>query len=331
VTIVIGMVNEDQAILISDRRLSDEKDVRDLEATKGTLLDCRDARICLGFTGIATEREFITERWLLETLTHVAAPDCRWGWMAGRFCTQATRDFTEQFGSPVAASLSILCVGYQYNACRNRAYPDISLISNCECLPGVDILTSSPVPPPWWGFVGSRIPGTGVTVLGSGRYSLPDGAITTIGWMNHDRHPAHRLIETTLDFVRQAARSDHTVGANCNSIIVPRQPHEPAELRDHPIDSEEPVAYVPFIVNAECVDRPPYALMGVGLGVTPEGDGPPEGWYPWWAKHLPAARLWSGPPTGMSTETPKRPTRAETELNRATESETPPRTRHDDP
>src|SRR5690242_17945978 len=63
------------------------------ENVKVSSLVCSDARLAVGFAGLARAPGFETATWLLETLASVAKPDYDGAKIVDRFRDAATRDF----------------------------------------------------------------------------------------------------------------------------------------------------------------------------------------------------------------------------------------------
>lgn len=74
-TLLLGLVNRQQAILVSDRRLSVNGRVVEDDSNKAGILVCRDAHVAFGFTGLAQDVRFVTRRWLTEALMESVEPD----------------------------------------------------------------------------------------------------------------------------------------------------------------------------------------------------------------------------------------------------------------
>jgi SEC-C motif len=72
VTILFALANEDYSILLADRRITiNGKSVED-EYNKICVLFCDDARVAIGFTGLATYDGFNTSDWLVDTLIKIS-------------------------------------------------------------------------------------------------------------------------------------------------------------------------------------------------------------------------------------------------------------------
>ncbi len=282
-TILIGLINPDQAIFISDRRLSDQGQALTKDATKTTLLATRDARLCLGFTGIALDgAEFVTEPWLLEALAEAVRPDCLWEPTLQRLAELATRDFTERFGVPFGNTvedigLSILAVGYTHT--HEGAWPRFSLVSNHETIreePIEDSLTR---------FVHTSEVTVGVAIFGSGQYYLPENAVEELHLMNAQRADASEMIDRALYFVARASEDDPTnsVGPDAMSAVLPVRLEEDIVGAYHPLDADDSTAYEPNLVLADHPDRSVFVRARSVSGQAAPDGGPPPDLFPWWA------------------------------------------------
>jgi len=64
----VDAICRDYAVQVSDRRLSIDGVMRGDESNKAALLFATDARMIVGFTGIAKAGSFTTAHWILDTL-----------------------------------------------------------------------------------------------------------------------------------------------------------------------------------------------------------------------------------------------------------------------
>lgn len=92
-TFVLALANDDYVVQVSDRRLSVNGLLKDDESNKAGFLVCNDARLVFAFSGIAEYGPFKTRRWILETLSEVAAPDHIAREILERFTAKATDFF----------------------------------------------------------------------------------------------------------------------------------------------------------------------------------------------------------------------------------------------
>src|SRR5438105_97035 len=92
-TLLVAMVNADQAVMLADRRLSAGGAVSSEEGNKLAVLTCRNARAAVAFTGLAECGRFHTHEWILEGLLEAAPPDYLFGPLLERFQQRATERF----------------------------------------------------------------------------------------------------------------------------------------------------------------------------------------------------------------------------------------------
>ena len=140
-TLILGLANQQQVILISDRRLSADGKVVEDESNKAATFNLQDARLAVAFTGLAKTRAFQTRRWLLEALLESAKPDYQMVSTIKRFCSRATQDFAKIVVPRKSDKrLSVVLAGYCYSEMPPRCY--CWLVSDFE---GSDIYGSEPL------------------------------------------------------------------------------------------------------------------------------------------------------------------------------------------
>jgi hypothetical protein len=114
VTIILSLINEDQAILISDQKLSGS--APGTEWTKSTFVTTSDGRFGLGLAGLATVGSFDISQWILETLIRCGPPDFTSLGIIERFATAATEFFAQRSAirrvSPELRRLTLMFSGY---------------------------------------------------------------------------------------------------------------------------------------------------------------------------------------------------------------------------
>jgi len=62
-TLIIAMGNQQQVVLVSDRRLTRNGDPYEEESNKAFVFDCQNARFALAFSGFAEQSSFLTSFW----------------------------------------------------------------------------------------------------------------------------------------------------------------------------------------------------------------------------------------------------------------------------
>jgi hypothetical protein len=70
-TLILALLNRDQAVLASDRRVTHDGrlvDANDDEYDKTAIVTFEDARLAVAFTGLAKQDASLTNEWLLRAL-----------------------------------------------------------------------------------------------------------------------------------------------------------------------------------------------------------------------------------------------------------------------
>jgi hypothetical protein len=130
-SLILALVNRENAILASDRRLVFADGFREDESNKAGLLVCRDARLCFAFTGLAKYGRFQTKFWLLEALSNSAQPDFLMAPLLYRFREYATKRLTLMSElNEQQKRMTVVFAGYSYADATPRAY--VWRISNFE-------------------------------------------------------------------------------------------------------------------------------------------------------------------------------------------------------
>lgn len=118
-TLIVAAGNEDQFVQVSDRRLSNNGHISDDESNKAIVFNCANARLAVGYTGIAEFGTFKTKDWLLEGLNKCALPDYTAENSLKRFTEKASLDFGRlpelKNLNPIHKKLSIMFTGYLYH------------------------------------------------------------------------------------------------------------------------------------------------------------------------------------------------------------------------
>ena len=117
-TLVITLGNSKQTIQLSDRRITSSGHLVNDEFNKAGILNCRNARLSYGFSGLAKFSNFNTSNWLIKTLDKCGDSKVDANSIINRFCEKATNDFnslSELKGLPLGSKkLSIIFTGYLY-------------------------------------------------------------------------------------------------------------------------------------------------------------------------------------------------------------------------
>ena len=92
-TLIITVGNREQFIQVSDRRLTVNGVMQDDESNKAIVLNCANARLAFGFTGLAMVPGFETRKWLLSTVNECGPTDYLAHAILERVKNRATQDF----------------------------------------------------------------------------------------------------------------------------------------------------------------------------------------------------------------------------------------------
>jgi hypothetical protein len=258
------MLNPQQVVLVSDRLLSCNGVPVNEESNKTFLFTCRNARLAIGYTGVAELGKFVTREWLPVALMESASPDFLMAPTIERFKDRATRDLKNlRAKKPSDKHLSIVLAGYCYDEEPPRIY--CWLVSNFEgCCDQHRPLGSSSDQFMAFYHRDKRPAESDVCLL------LPVGVAKAVIRQNleslhsllHDNKPAEALVGKGIEVIRataQSVRGKGRIGEQCNSIVLPSNPEiEPiAEYHSAKIATRR---YLPGVINACGDDSGVFAL-----------------------------------------------------------------------
>lgn len=228
-TLIIAAGNTDQFIQVSDRRLSSNRGVEDDESNKAIIFNCGNARMSVGFTGLATAGTFSTRKWLLATLNECAAPDYIADQIIKRFTDRATEDFRNIAQLKALPSsqkrLSIMFTGYLYH--HEPPLGALAIVSNFQNI-DTNITNTCASSKFECFFREEPRPNDGKIAL---FYSIgtlppvPKKEFQKISDLVKKHKPAKAIVEKLVDVVRKLSEntaSGNTIGKQINSIVLPR-------------------------------------------------------------------------------------------------------------
>jgi hypothetical protein len=249
VTLILSMVNPDQAIVVADRRLTSGDRIQKVGgeergSNKGFLLICDDAKMVVTFTGLAEAGRFITRKWLLEGLVDVRRPDHRIEGISLRLAEEAKT--IEKLSIPAEfRRLSIAMAGYVYDG----EHPQGTLIhiSNFDQMDDSD---SGPSARARGAFSVQAVREGRSTHAGNVGAVLAigaDGALEERDWMVLTElvtsgKSAHAIVNKAVHALRSASANTLTVGRECMSLALSPDPQKPAEGHFHP-DGKAKIVY----------------------------------------------------------------------------------------
>jgi hypothetical protein len=220
-------MNRDYAVQISDRRLSSGGSPIDDESNKAAVLTCADARLIVGFTGLAqVGNAFRTKQWLLDALLESAPPEFTALELTGRFVDRASKDFQELpvlRGLPAAQKkLTVMFTGF--TAQETGARQVALLVSNFQ-----DFARGRDNPEPGPEFQSTYFSGrlevedaTWVQRVGMWT-EFQDRDVAPLRKLLEDGRPPRAVIDKTIETMRAIADrpSVTTIGGQLSAILVP--------------------------------------------------------------------------------------------------------------
>lgn len=117
-TLILTLGCSDYIVQASDRRLVADGHLVDDESNKAGVLECINARLAFGFTGLAKFGSFDTRRWLLDALNDAGPPDYAAKGIIDRLAEKASHTFEVAPLSGIPSQhkrLSIMFSGYLYH------------------------------------------------------------------------------------------------------------------------------------------------------------------------------------------------------------------------
>jgi SEC-C motif-containing protein len=122
VTLLLGALNGEQAILHTDRRLvANGRPIED-DSNKAGVVTVLDARAIFAYTGLARAGQFHTRRWLAEAIMGAAPAEHRVYGLLERLKQRADSDIAALPYPAADKRLSILMLGYDYSTGRPRGF-----------------------------------------------------------------------------------------------------------------------------------------------------------------------------------------------------------------
>jgi hypothetical protein len=254
VTLVLGSVNSDAAVIVADCLLSWQKRPFDDEVTKIALVTFEDARLAMGFTGLAglglTKAQrgpapagtFRTIEWICDTLADVGPASGQMLPSLSALRERMTADFPPLPVHMAHQMLALGFVGYRYEG--SKAIKVAATISNVSDQGGQFVVSRE------FELCSEDVAGASLLALGVHR-ALVEAARKQLADLISDRRPPHAIAEKATEVIRQAARqrkAGGAVGDLCMSLVVPSNPASPAVSRHH-ADRVSGVAFLPRSIS----------------------------------------------------------------------------------
>ncbi len=237
-TLILGMANGRHAVLLSDRRIVALHPSQGLVSPKGqpiteqsnkaTSVTCANARVAMGFSGIAEAGSFRTDPWIIDTLSSYRGPpyDVRsvFEWFNGRLSAEFASNPELRRLPPADRRLSLMGIGY-VGPCDDARYVNV-LVTNFQ---DADELRDAREPwsafRTWWWLQKRGAPNaTHVQRIGAWRATTLEDLDVLRAALERDA-PVEELVGTGVRYMRSVAdrpAAGGTVGKSISSIVVPR-------------------------------------------------------------------------------------------------------------
>jgi hypothetical protein len=239
-TLIITAGNSEQFIQVSDRRLTINGALQDDESNKAVVINCVNARLAFGFTGLAKAGDFETRKWLLSTINECGPPDYSAQSVLERVKEKATQAFQT---IPVLESLpkskkrlTVMFSGYLYH--HDPPLGGLAILTNFQDIYSNEISTDAwkhfkcfyrEEPRPYDGEVALLYAIGSVPPIGS----KPISELVSI---LKARSPGKAIIGKLIEIFHRIAElpeSQGLIGKQLNSISLPRDRNLPAESGYH--------------------------------------------------------------------------------------------------
>ena len=219
-TIIVALANRETAILLADRRISNEGHIVDDEYNKLIVLCCHDAKVALAFTGLARMPGLDMTDWLTECLLKIEKAGVR----TLAETISGLKDHLDHLFRSIQGEhkLTVVICGFVY--WNDVPEPCIYKISNFEFNDHAqrDFILGS--------VCGS--PDGSVEVAGASS-GLPQETLQRLRSLLERKVPRQSLVRFAVRHLQSAARKHQslgTVGERCNAAVI-------QAARDTPITS----------------------------------------------------------------------------------------------
>ena len=235
-TLIYCVMNEENAVLVADRRRSFGRGRRpDDESCKALVINLANARMAVAFTGLASvpafanRPAFYTRRWLADALIDAAAANPLLQPTMSRFREIASRDIQQvqvpARTDPSAKCLTVVAAGYEYS--ENDARPSYFRISNFE---GENPTSNRQRHPKdnfdmmWERAQRPSAPKTEMVTASGWTDGIPVDSIQQLATLASQGRPPSMWIDKAVALIRVAAESplsERSIGRQCTSVLLP--------------------------------------------------------------------------------------------------------------
>jgi hypothetical protein len=272
---IITLGNMHNAILVSDRRLINPDRSRDDESNKAFVLITRDARVAIGFSGLAGVPRFgfRTRFWLPQALADSAAPDYTLGGILTRLKARAEHDISRLRAE--SKRLSIAGVGYQYIDAAPRLIAfRLSNFESPDPQPVVSDDAARDFAPWTWtsdqGTTTGRLRHISGWNIGPDQIDQPWDEL--YDWLRINKPPA-AIVSRAVRMIRLMSDAKETrglVGSECMSIILPSDQSTSPVSEYHSTEAKVST-YMPGYIEARGGDYGAYVIADTEMGIADPG------------------------------------------------------------
>lgn len=225
-TIIITLGNSRQVIQISDRRLSANSKVITDSSNKALLFTCLDARMAVGFTGLAKIGSFGMQHWLVDAFAEAAKPDHLFFKTMERLTEMLTELFRNhpliKIQKPIFKRLSIMASGYHQGADGLKAVS--VLVSNFEVIGDEPAATAADTFRLSFARQSSEVDACMIVSAVGNTDAFLDQDWTALSNLVRSNALQSDVIEVAKTVVRRAAarkQAKGTIGKHLAAIVVP--------------------------------------------------------------------------------------------------------------
>ena len=239
-SLIVAAGNHDQFIQLSDRRLSINGRICTDESNKAIVLNCANAHLSIGFTGLAECGAFKTKDWILKTIHECAPPDYTAENIVKRFTDRASFDFGRLPELKLLPSqhkrLSVMFTGY-----LNHHEPPLGALAVVSNFQNMDSGTTSQTALSEFSacFREEKRPNNGMISLFAHVGTLPpipEELRKKVVEMVKERKPAEAIVDKLVEIIRVLSddpRSGNTIGKQLMSVVIPRDKDKGVECDYH--------------------------------------------------------------------------------------------------
>ena len=259
-TLIVTLVSDSLSVMVADRRVTTPSGtVVSDEFNKVTVFFCRDARLSVAFTGVATLGTFNASEWLAETLRDITADQLDVHSIVEELRIRAGRMLSMLTGED--RRLCMVLSGFVY--CAGTAEPRIYVISNFANEPhNAGIFSVSTI----------AARGESFVELAGQNAAFQDSTIQTLRSLLDASLPPPQLVRCAVRHLQKAAtsiRSLNRIGECCTAVII-RSAIDTPVITTYHTSRNARRAYTPNVVVAQTLTSLGSEVMTASILAGPE-------------------------------------------------------------